>query len=165
MLLNSGDAEQHCSRLPLSRSVNNPSVRPLSAAMAASGVDATTTKNKRKRGRDPPLLDHTYARKKQNTSVKLDFLDLHRGGKLLEELPVEALSRMAETTREHKNILRGEISLARARGQSTSVSALYERTLRSFREPPLILSRVDNRHGDPAVLIDFATRHPTQFQQ
>ncbi len=132
--------------------------------MEARKVDATNTGNGRKRKSDAiqSLIDNAPPLKKQDTSERLDFL--YWGRQFLEELPVEALSKAAAIVRGHKQALRDDLSIARARGQGTSASALFERNLRSFKEAPLVLGKHDDRRGDPARVIDLANRHPNQFQ-
>ncbi|KAL8733752.1 MAG: hypothetical protein Q9166_001946 [cf. Caloplaca sp. 2 TL-2023] len=94
--------------------------------------------------------------KKQDTSERLDFL--YWGSQFLEKLLVEALFKAATMVQGHKQALRDGLSIVRACGQVTTTSALWDGKLRSRA-----ISHSRRRRG-PATLINFADRHPTQFQ-
>lgn len=132
--------------------------------MEVPKVDAMNMGYGRKRKRDAlqSLLDNAPPLKKQDTNERLDFL--YEGKQFLEELPVEILSRAAATVQGHKQALGDGFSIARARGEVTSASALFERSRRSFRDAPLVLGKHDGQRGDPVRVIDLANRHPNQFR-
>ena len=136
--------------------------------MEDSGVQATVDPAsarkdlKRKGGASPEQPPPTRARMEQDDTVPIDFLYFGKGHHVL-PLPLKLLFEVVTHLRAHRNVFRGGNSLARALGKSTSASAHFQGSLRSFIGAPRACGNNDANSVTWPAVIEFAGRDPEAF--